>query len=276
MFTDGSKMDGRTGYGIYDQEEKVSHSGRLKTQFTIMNAEIVAIIRAVEYLINKSISKAVIFTDSQSAAQLIKNTKTEENFLICTIYRLVNNSQINNLTIQWIPGHIQLTGNDRADYAAKLGTTRNFIEDMPITKEDLILSLKNENACLWNERYKEISKEKGVYHFKILPDIKLKPWFHHICLPTDLTIIISRIRTGHLATKDRLYKWGLVAKENCDTCNTQENILHILHDCPKYNSQRSKYPILAKKLDLIPVLTENKLDNIIQIARFVKEIKVSV
>lgn len=276
IFTDGSKIDGRTGYGIYDDEQKVSHSGRLKTQFTIMNAEIAAILKAVEYLTEKLIPKAVIFTDSQSAAKLIKNTKTDDNYLICTIFQLINKSHLNNLTIQWIPGHIQLTGNDRADHAAKLGTTMNVIEDLPITKDDLILSLKNESICLWNERYKEISNEKGTYHFKIMPSIKLKPWFYNIFLPTDLTITISRLRTGHLATKDRLYKWGLIQNENCDTCNIPENILHILYDCPKYNNQRNKFPVLTNKPDLTLVLAENKTKDVEQIARFIKEIKISM
>lgn len=276
IYTDGSKIEGRTGYGIYVVQDKFSYSGRLKSAFTIMNAELIAILKAIDYIVQSQIQNAVIFTDSKSAAELIKNSNSSDNYIISDIYRKAEFLQAREIIIQWIPGHIQLTGNDRADYAAKIGTTREKIEEFPITKDDLILNLKNEIKCIWNQHYKTISEEKGIYHYKILQDIKLKPWFHKINLSAKHIIILSRLRTGHTATRDRLYKWGLVTTDQCDKCNQTEDIEHILYQCLKYANVRKKYPIIENKQDLQEILAKNQFDEIKQLAEFVKEIEISI
>lgn len=271
IFTDGSKIDGKSRYGIYDSREKISYSGRLKTQFTIMSAEIFAILKAVEYLMTKNVKNAVILTDSKSAAILIKNNTTNDNFLVGKLIREINKSQIEKLTIQWIPGHAGLIGNERADLAAKLGTNKQQIENYPLTKDDLILNLKIETKCYWNQRYKIISEEKGIYHYMIDQNVRSKPWFSDFKLSTQHTITINRLRTGHLATKDRLNTWGLVPNDKCEHCNVKEDIIHILHYCSKFDHIRREYPLLQNKEDLITILAGTNFKKIKEIAKFIGE-----
>lgn len=275
IYTDGSKINDRTGYGVYDSQEKISYSGRLKTQFTIMNAELAAILKAIEHIIEQNIEYPVILTDSKSATELLKQKENTENYLINEINHRINLYK-KTIIIQWIPGHIGLLGNDRADLAAKLGNNMNQIAELKLTKSDLLLNIKKETYCIWNQRYKTISQEKGKYHFQISQNINHKPWFENVNLPTDLTIILSRIRTGHTATKDRLYSWKLVNSDKCEICNTTENLTHILHHCPRFHLNRQKYPILTNHSDIAPILAENKTENIKQIAEFLREIKVNV
>lgn len=276
IYTDGSKIDGRTGYGIYDTVEKISYSGRVKTQFTIMNAEIVAILKAVEYIISKNIKTAVILTDSKSATELLKNNANIDNYLICKIRQTIEESNIETIIIQWIPGHTGLVGNDRADLAAKMGTRRLQIENIAITKDDLLLNLKIETTCIWNQRYKLISEEKGTYHYSIMQDVSLNPWFRDMTLSSRDTIIINRLRTGHLATKDRLYSWGLISSYKCDTCDVTEDIMHILHQCPKFDMLRSKYPMLVQKETLHEILTSTNVKKIKDIASFLGETGINI
>lgn len=276
IYTDGSKIEGKTGYGIYDSKEKTSYSGRLKTQYTIMNAEIFAILKAVEYLKTKNIKTAVILTDSKSAAQLINNNATNDNFLVAKLKKDIHESQIERITIQWVPGHSGLVGNERADLAAKLGTNRQYVENTQLTKDDLILNLKIETKCYWNQRYKTISEEKGIYHYQIAQDVNQRPWFSEIRLPTQHTITINRLRTGHLATKDRLKNWGLITNDNCEHCNLKEDIIHILHHCPKFDTIRNKYPVLINREDLIIVLAGTNIQKIKHIAQFIGETKINV
>jgi ribonuclease HI len=276
VYTDGSKKHSKTGYGYYDKQLKISYSGRIKSQFSIMNAELIAISKAIDYLIDKNINSAVIFSDCQSAVKLIKFNTSSDNYLPCEIIKKINNSPIQSLIIQWIPGHIGLTENDRADRAAKLGTTRETIEDVSLTKSDLILNLKNETYCFWEQSYKLTSEEKGIFHYSIMDTISTKPWFHKFYLSLEHTIIISRLRSGHTATKDRLSKWGLIRDDKCDSCNVVESITHILFECPKFYALKKDFPLLSKYTDIITILKSNKKDVIKQLAEFFRRTKINV
>lgn len=277
IFTDGSKLNDKTGYGFYDSKEKISFSGRLKSQFTITNAELVAILKALEYVEINKLNNVVILTDSKSTTQLLKNrtVSSSDNYLIFEIFNRINRLA-ENITIQWIPGHIGLVGNDRADNAAKLGTNRTQIDDIKLTRGDTLLNMKNETYCMWDAEYQNISQEKGRYHYLIKQNTTPEPWFKDIDLPTDLTIILSRIRTGHTATKERLYSWRLVNSPNCDSCNVTEDLPHILHHCDKYHSIRLNYPLLLQNNNITQILAENNFNKIEQIAEFIKETRVCV
>lgn len=276
IFTDGSKTLEGVGYGIYDQQTKSSFSYKLKEEFSIMNAELVGIIEAIEYAISINQFKIVIFTDSQSSCSMLDNSRQENNYLINHLYSIVQFNNIQEIIIQWIPGHANIVGNDRADRAAKLGTKRTEIENYPLTLDDCLLAFKNEIQREWNKEYIEISREKGKEHFKILPQITLKPWFKDIHLPTSQTIQLGRIRTFHTATKERLARWNLIRSELCETCQVKEDIFHILFDCSKLSSARRKYPILENKKSLYDILKNKNNGEYSQIANFLEETRVNV
>ena len=275
LFTDGSKTNDGVGYGIYDQANRTSFSFKLNPNFSIMNAELAGIIEALEYAISINQFKVVILTDSQSGCMaLIENNI--ENYLVQQFYSTISYNSLQKVVVQWIPGHINIIGNDRADEAAKLGITKYQEEYYPLTIGDSLISFKKELKEEWNKDYVNISQEKGKDHFTIMDSVELKPWFHKIELSTTGTITMGRIRTFHTATKDRLKKWNLIRTEDCDYCNVQENLIHILYDCPRYNLTRLKYPVLDDKTVFTSILKNKKADEYLQIAEFVKEIGVNI
>lgn len=275
LYTDGSKTEAGVGYGIYDQENRISLSYKLNSEFSIMNAELVGIIEALEYAISVNQFRIAILTDSQSSCMALINN-TIENYLVQQFNTIVSCNNLQKIIIQWIPGHIDIVGNDRADEAAKLGIIKSNAEYYPLTTGDSLVSFKKELVREWNEEYVTKSQEKGKEHFQIMNTVEMKPWHYKMEMTTTQTITIGRIRTLHTATKDRLYRWNLIQSENCDDCDVQENLTHILYDCPKYNLARQKYPVLDRKTDLIRVLKNKKTNEYIQIAEFVKEIGTNV
>lgn len=275
LFTDGSKTKQGVGYGFYDVEQKTSYSYKLNSTFSIMNAEIVAIIEAIEYAITINRTKIVILTDSQSSCIKLLNNSTD-NYLIQKLFTLIYYNNFEEIAIQWIPGHINLNGNDRADTAAKLGITKHNQENYALTLGDCLLNFKLELINEWNQEYTELSTEKGILHFKIMEEIELKPWFHNMHLSTTETLIINRIRTYHTATKDRLAKWNLIRSDMCTTCNTQENLHHILFECIRLSGIRNKFPVLYQKNDLQLLLKNKKQNEYLQIAHFLIEAKINV
>lgn len=241
-----------------------------------MNTEIVAIIKAIEYAETKSIKKLTIFTDSKSACILLNNPKQSENYLVKWLINTVEESSIEIVNIQWIPGHINLVGNDRADKAAKLGTTRNIIEQINFTLQDLLNILRTETENIWQDQYSLISADKGKFHFEHAKQTSLKPWFKNMHFETLDTIMLSRIRSGHMTTKDRLAMWNLIPNDRCDLCSVTEDLWHLLYDCPKYHSIRSQFPNLINRIPIQIILAKKNEAEYMAIVQYLKTIKKNV
>lgn len=276
IYTDGSILNSSVGCGYYDAQDKFSHSYKLKPGYTILSAEIVAIINAIDYANNKNIEELVIFTDSKNTCTLLSKPFQTENSLIIKLLNKIQQSNINKIYIQWIPSHIGLIGNDRADHAAKMGTIRSTEETLGYTLEDLFNLFKKEVYREWQDIYEQVSSEKGKFHFEHSKNISGKPWFKGLNLTTIETIQIGRIRTGHVVTKDKLANWNLVPNARCDHCGNIENLTHILYECPHYDQIRQKASILSNKIPLIEILTNNRPGEYKQITKYLKEINKNV
>ncbi|GFR98961.1 Gag-Pol polyprotein [Elysia marginata] len=90
---------------------------------TNYKAEIEAIKEALDMVNNKlsKTSKVVILSDARSVLQTLENTKdTELNTERKKLLDLM--ARVGKLTLQWIPGHCNIEGNERADNLAKLGS----------------------------------------------------------------------------------------------------------------------------------------------------------
>jgi len=75
----------------------------------------------------KDPTNTVIFTDSQSTLEALENPYESPNsnidLLALSIHNLLTSYDF-QLTLQWIPGHSDLQGNDRADKLAKEGAKK--------------------------------------------------------------------------------------------------------------------------------------------------------
>ena len=106
-------------------------SMRLPDSASIFTAEIWAIIKALEEIKNASASKFIIFTDSLSCLQALLYMKLKlEHPLIgmairkCVFLNIANK----NIILCWVPSHVGIRGNEKADSAAK------SVLDLPLGK----------------------------------------------------------------------------------------------------------------------------------------------
>ena len=112
VFTDGSKIDEKTGAGIVVYEGKKETKAdcfRLPDGTTVFQVEIAAISKAAELLLTKNIQElrfVKIFVDFQAAIKAIGN-----NFITsCVVATAVDNlnklaERAKSVTIVWIPAH---------------------------------------------------------------------------------------------------------------------------------------------------------------------------
>ena len=118
-YTDGS----RDGNSVACATVFPSHtelSMRLPDSASIFTAEIWAIITALEEIKNASESKFIIFTDSRSCLQALLYMKLEHPLIGMAIRNCVFLNIANkDIILCWVPSHVGIRGNEKADSAAK-------------------------------------------------------------------------------------------------------------------------------------------------------------
>ena len=73
---------------------------------------------ALDYIEEASLSKVIIFSDSLYVLQLINNSKIDNSVIQDIILRLHNMSH-KQIIFCWLPSHVGIKGNEKADKSAK-------------------------------------------------------------------------------------------------------------------------------------------------------------
>ena len=116
IFTDGSKSNYGTGYGAVLHKKTLKKC--LPKEASIFSAEIYAIDLACDLISTSNSKKFIIHSDSISVLQSLKYTKLE-NLLIVKIFNKFNSLiHSKKVIFCWIPSHIGIQGNDKADSLA--------------------------------------------------------------------------------------------------------------------------------------------------------------
>ena len=118
FYTDGSVYKGQAGAGIVHNESITAL--RLNDGATILQAELAAILEALQYAKLQQYNTAVVVTDSKAAMATTDSTIPMDNkALIKSIHKSAAElSETPEIT--WVPAHVGVQGNERADAAADL------------------------------------------------------------------------------------------------------------------------------------------------------------
>ena len=123
IFTDGSKDGrGRVGAAFFVPQREHEESFRLTDHVAIHTAELIAIRQALQYLKTEKPKTAVIYSDSLGALQSLDRgeSRTRPNLTREVIELNHSISTSGTATrFQWVPSHVGLSGNERADRLAK-------------------------------------------------------------------------------------------------------------------------------------------------------------
>lgn len=283
IYTDGSKQNNICGIGIYFPEDDIEMGAKLQNEVSIKTAEIIAIIEAINFLIVNNHKNILVLTDSLSTCESLKysiKTKNKKFFENIIINTALHNKDC-NIVIMWIPAHIGIMGNEKADQIAKnmTSSTQHMLIENLIPIEDANKLIKKEINNMWNAEYNELSRIKGKINREInrdnLPNCR---WFQKIKKIKNSDIkIINRLRTNHSYNKEYKYMIKLEDNPNCDLCNERENNEHIIMKCRKYNDIRVKYPCLNNNnISLIEILKTNNPEQIKCILQFIHESKINI
>ena len=117
IFTDGSKVDKITGCATIRKGK--SFKKHLPNDTSIFSAEACAINMALNLISESRNYKFIIFSDSLSVLESLKNRKFDHPLIRRILYKLKNLSNDNDIQICWVPSHTGISGNDQVDKADK-------------------------------------------------------------------------------------------------------------------------------------------------------------
>merc|ERR1711955_138180 len=165
--SDGSKKDERSAAAAVCPG--ITFTNRLPGGSSIFSAETRAIQLALSYINLTFHDKFIILTDSLSVLQTMKNKDWSNPVISQTLIQLNSLTNKNKRIIFfWIPSHIGIKGNDRADKAANLALT-NHITNMNIPLSDFKPTIRDYTNNCWQEIWN--NEENNKLH-SIKPSVK--------------------------------------------------------------------------------------------------------
>ena len=153
VYTDGSKMGGKVGAGVYilcggvrAAEEKF----RLPDESTVYQAEMMAIREAAVILATiPNLTTVKFFVDSQAALRTFQATFITSKLALQTILTL-NTIKAHSVVFVWTKAHVGTYGNEKADKLAKAGTELNEIQLVPRPACEATNSIAELIHSYWN------------------------------------------------------------------------------------------------------------------------------
>ncbi len=248
-YTDGSVKDNRASAAFVTHG--VTYSVRLSDHTTILQAELTAILKALQHATTNQDKRIIIHTDSLSAIHVLKSRTISDNFeIINNIFTVCKDFAIAPV-IHWIPSHIGIAGNEAADTAATGAITNDVIG---ITIEPSLSSIRKNIKCAALSKWNEITKQKDseTVRWNIQFDLTKE---QHKCLwtlPRELQVQIFKLRLYY-----RNFQIVTTKSTTCQHCgeNITQMVTHYLAECTATYRQRSpmlhtvnNYATMAPKL----------------------------
>lgn len=243
-YTDGSRdpVAGRTAAGMF--HSNLTAGWRLPDHCTILQAELFAIQQALQHALADHQHPPIIHVDSKAAIQALMHREPKDNIhLITSIWGDMQTLMApgRRATINWIPSHVGIPGNDAADEAARTAT----LEAQPRAAISISLS----QIALW-------AAGAARRPFPDPGDSRSLCWYvratHRAPPPSirtqsrELRVHIHRLPLGYPTTARIVER---AREELCAHCDRMvpKPLVHYLLDCP------ATMPLRRRHFPMTPV-----------------------
>ena len=244
-YTDGSAKGGTKngGSGLHITIKHITTEGTHAAGLhsSSYKAEIVALAFALNKLNTLKMPtrpKIHIYTDSQSSVKQLQEGSHAQNgeyeYLIWQSLNSITRRLSASITIQYVPGHCGLPGNELADSLANRASDKE-------PQDGFKIDIKIANATLRNELRRQWDLTQDPTHLHNVVKRGRRPYRDKELSRRD-DVALARLRTGHstlLKTYNSSFTFGQPFKgQPLCPCGTQEDLQHLLLNCPIYHQTR--------------------------------------
>lgn len=230
IFTDGSKLGDRVGCALvlYEGDREILHKKyRLSNNCSVFMAEVVAISKAVELILERGIIEVDILSDSMSALSALASLKENRKILNNIKDQIIGHN--GNISLFWIRAHCGFIGNERADFLAK-EATQQVIVDLEFCDPRSSIKTQERGKAMseWQCRWTNSTKGKDTREVFALVDLRrLKGDFY-----------INQIISGHGVLPTHQHRF--FGKPLLCHCGESEGSRdHVLFHCTLWDRERN-------------------------------------
>ena len=226
-----------------------------------MGAELYAISRALHWLVLNqpllSVTKVVVLSDSKSGILAINNTKARSySYLTNQIRNLSNILEELDLTLQYIPGHVGLDGNEHVDKLAKSAHILPDETSAPLDRKEISRMIEDKIKVICQIQY-EAAVEQNLHIGTVKSKLEHWPWTSSKNRRTETAM--ARLRIGHSRLKQSLFRFNLADDPNCEVCRVPETPAHILEICQNFSAERATMQLDLRKVGVLSSNTKTLL-----------------
>lgn len=284
IYSDGSQSDrGYNGAGIFITNKAFTKQDcwawNLGKECEVYDAELYAIKKALKTAYRRLQIQTLdiwIFSDSQAALQALKKGDPKANqALYRDIYKWAQKIREKGVQIHldWVPGHMGIYGNAKADECAKYGA--NWSEKDPKTFLSISFLKKKLKAKAleeWQEIWGKAKISDHYKQFKMQPKWKPSP----LKLSKQLWSTIIQLKLGHGYFRSYLVRLPAYNSGTCNLCQTnqEQTPYHLLLHCSAYRDIRYRAfsRMDRKDYNLFYLFSKEGQESLI---KFLKETKIA-
>ena len=233
IYTDGSKDANKTALAVV--YPSFIYSKRLPDKSSIFTAELEALVSALRYVkMTNTDNRFVIFSDSKSVLQAISSKWEHPAIRILMEYLHSIHFIDKEVVFCWIPSHMGIQGNERADKAAKEALSKDVTECL-VSYTDARQYISEHVKKLWQTEW-DLAVNNKLHAIK--PLIGEQPSASRSVRKEE--VVMSRLRLGHSYLTHSYLLKGEPPPE-CLTCQCRLTIEHVLVECIEYDFFRPIY-----------------------------------
>lgn len=272
IYTDGSvqRIHGirRTGagYAVYNEgRETITRSIGLGAKAVEYDGELAGMVLGAKAATNLAQDNAGLthlhfFTDNSSVIDALKNPKPAAGQLLIhnfttTIHKFLDDDPRHSVDVSWIPSHMEIDGNTRADELAKAGAA--MASHMPFagTTAHARQAAKERLLRDWTRQWKAAPK---TGHFaisdRIPPAMKPTPHFRKLDGKREVFGRLVQCRTGHGYSGEYYRRFVPTESTQCQCGEALQTREHILRECPLYDEHRPYLRKVSEDVSLPEIL----------------------
>ncbi|XP_017493079.1 PREDICTED: uncharacterized protein LOC108381177 [Rhagoletis zephyria] len=268
--TDTSVSEGVVGCAVHDTRQGISFLYKLEETYASTFGELVAVKQCIVIAKRVKDKKICIFTDSLQAVKALKCDRTN-NYVVADIHNEIGRSVLEEVRIIWVPAHVGIGFNEKADFAAKAAVTQCLTLKVDLTPSEMLNRVSN---CLWVEWRNEVKILSNRWDESMVNSImnrEKRPWFRDKNWDYDAydTKLLNRLIVGKTYGKEYLSKFKPEVSNWCHSCSAIETAEHLIFECTKYGTIRNEFIIFNKFKELKEISVTKSLFYYKEVVKFV-------